>query len=287
MERKKVYNGDFCDMKKVCVVIGGGSGIGFAAAKEAAKKGYYVMIVGRNEKKLAGAVEELRKDGCEAEAYSCDVSDREHCFALARHAAECGAVKAVLHIAGMSPHMGDAEKIMQANALGTVNINDAFFEVIAEGGCVIDTSSTSAYMAPSFIMPKRVYPLACTDRKLFMDKMMKKVKMFPRKTREGVAYSMSKHFTIWFAKQDAARFAGKNARVLSITPGNFETPLGNLEKEEASTYLKFAAIKRNGRPEEIAPLYVALIDERLSYLTGTDILCDGGCIAGGASAFAR
>lgn len=61
---KKVYNGDFCDMKKVCVVTGGGSGIGFAAAKEAAKKGYYVMIVGRNEKKLAGAVEELRKDGC-------------------------------------------------------------------------------------------------------------------------------------------------------------------------------------------------------------------------------
>ena len=59
-------------MKKVCVVTGGGSGIGFAAAKEAAKKGYYVMIVGRNEKKLAGAVEELRKDGCEAEAYSCD-----------------------------------------------------------------------------------------------------------------------------------------------------------------------------------------------------------------------
>lgn len=84
-----------------------------------------------------------------------------------------------------------------------------------------------------------------------------------------------------------AKEVAKNARVLSITPGNFETPLGNLEKEEASTYLKFAAVKRNGRPEEIAPLYAALIDERLSYLTGTDILCDGGCIAGGASAFAR
>ena len=44
-------------MKKVCVVTGGGSGIGFAAAKEAAKKGYYVMIFGRNEKKLSGALE--------------------------------------------------------------------------------------------------------------------------------------------------------------------------------------------------------------------------------------
>lgn len=115
---------------------------------------------------------------------------------------------------------------------------------------------------------------------------MKRVNLFPKKTREGVAYNISKHFTIWFAKQDAARFAEKKARVLSITPGNFETPLGALE-EEASTYLKFAAVKRNGRPEEIAPLYVALVDERMGYLTGADILCDGGCIAGGASAFAR
>ena len=274
-------------MKKVCVVTGGGSGIGFATAKEVAEKGYYVILVGRNKKKLEGAVEILRTLGGEAEAYSCDVSDRENCFALAKRASECGKVKAVLHIAGMSPHMGDEEKIMQANAMGTININDAFYGVIAEGGCVIDTSSTSAYMAPAFIMPKRIYPLACKDRELFFRKIMKRVNLFPKKTREGVTYSISKHFTIWFAKQDAASYAKKNARVLSITPGNFETPLGNLEKEEASTYLKFAAIKRNGRPEEIAPLYAALIDERMSYLTGVDILCDGGCIAGGASAFAR
>ena len=274
-------------MKKVCVVTGGGSGIGFASAKEAAEKGYYVILVGRNIKKLENAVEELRTSGYGAEAFACDVSDSEACFALAKHASECGEVKAVLHIAGMSPHMGSAEKIIQVNAMGTVNINDAFFEVIAEGGCVIDTSSTSAYMAPSFIMPKRIYPLSRINRKLFMEKMMKRVNLFPKKTREGVAYSISKHFTIWYAKQDAARFAEKKARVLSITPGNFETPLGTLEQEEASTYLKFAAVKRNGRPEEIAPLYVALLDERMGYLTGADILCDGGCIAGGASAFAR
>ncbi len=274
-------------MKKVCVVTGGGSGIGFAAAKEVAAKGYYVILVGRNKKKLENALQELQSMGYEAEAFGCDVSDREACFTLAKHAAECGEVKAVLHIAGMSPHMGSAEKIMQANAMGTVNINDAFFEVIAEGGCVIDTSSTSAYMAPSFIMPKRLYPLSRVNRKLFLEKMMKRVNLFPKKTREGVAYSISKHFTIWYAKQDAARFAEKKARVLSITPGNFETPLGTLEQEEASTYLKFAAVKRNGRPEEIAPLYVALLDERMGYLTGADILCDGGCIAGGASAFAR
>lgn len=274
-------------MKKVCVITGGGSGIGFASAKEAAKAGYYVILCGRSAAKLEHAVQEIKKAGGETEAFSCDVGDREQCMRLAKYASECGEIVAVLHIAGMSPHMDNAEKIMECNALGTVNINDAFYDVIAEGGCVIDTSSTSAYMSPSFIMPKRAYPLAVSNREKFMKKMMSRVHLFPKKTQAGVAYSISKNFVIWFAKQDAFRYAGKNARVLSITPGNFDTPLGNMEKDEAGTYLKFAAIQRNGKPEEIAPLYVALIDPRMGYLTGTDILCDGGCIAGGASAFRR
>ena len=274
-------------MKKVCVITGGGSGIGFAAAKEMIKENYHVILVGRNAAKLENAVKELENLGGSADVFSCDVSDRAACFKLAKYAAETGEVKAVLHIAGMSPHMGDAEKIMKANALGTVNINDAFYPVIAKGGCLIDTSSTSSYMSPSFIMPKKAYKLAYTDRDKFMKKMMARVHLFPKKVQTGVSYGISKHFCIWFAKADAKRFAQKGARVLSVTPGNFETPLGSLEQEEASKYLKFAAVQRNGLPEEIGPLYAYLCDERLGYLTGTDILCDGGCIAGGASAFSR
>ena len=127
-------------MKKVCVITGGGSGMGLATAKLVCEEGYYTILVGRTASKLEKAVNDLRSAGGEAEAFSCDVSDRESCFALAKHAAECGEVKAVLHIAGLSPHMGDAEKILRGNALGTVNINDAFYEVMAPGGCVIDTS---------------------------------------------------------------------------------------------------------------------------------------------------
>ena len=219
--------------RKVCVITGGGSGMGLATAHRMAKKGYYTILCGRTVSKLENAVNELREAGGEAEAFPCDVSDRESCFALARHAAECGEVKVMLHIAGLSPHMGDSEKIMAGNALGTVNINDAFYEVM------------------------------------------------------GVAYSVSKHFVIWFAKTDAARFGAKGVRVLSVTPGNFETPMGALEKDEAGTYLKFNAIKRNGKPEEIAALYEMLTDEQLGYLTGADIICDGGCIASGAGAFSR
>ena len=63
--------------------------------------------------------------------------------------------------------------------------------------------------------------------------------------------------------------------------------MGRLEEDEAGTYLKFNAIRRCGRPEEIAALYEELSNERLGYLTGADIICDGGCIASGATAFSR
>ena len=274
-------------MKKVCVITGGGSGIGFATARIMGKQGNYIILVGRTAKKLENAVAKLQALGIEAEAFSCDISDRKSTQLLAVTALERGEVKVVIHAAGMSPQMGDAQTIMEANALGTININDAFYEVMHDGGCIIDTSSMSAYLTPQFIMPKQCYKLSHTDRDKFMKKMMRRVNIFPKKVRAGVAYGISKNFVIWFAKTDAARFGEKGVRVLSITPGNFETPMGELEKNEAMTYVKYNAIKRFGRPEEIAQLYAAAADDRMGYLTGTDILCDGGCIASGCSPLRR
>lgn len=228
-------------MKPVCVITGGGSGMGRATAKLVCEAGYHVILVGRTAAKLESAVAELTEAGHEAEAFACDLSDRASCEKLARHAVERGQVKALLHIAGMSPHMGSPEAILRANALGTVNINDAFYPVMAPGGCVIDTSSMSAYLAPGFIMPKHSYPLARTDREKFLKKMMARINLMPKSARTGVAYSISKHFVIWFAKTDTARFGAKGVRCLSVTPGNFDTPMGQLESAEAQTFTAHSA----------------------------------------------
>lgn len=111
--------------------------------------------------------------------------------------------------------------------------------------------------------------------------------LLPKSARTGAAYAISKYFVIWYARHQAARFGAKGVRVLSITPGNFDTPMGELEAQEAGSYLKFNAIKRPGRPEEIAALYAACADPAMGYLTGADILCDGGCVASRAGPFSR
>ena len=118
-------------------------------------------------------------------------------------------------------------------------------------------------------------------------KLVARAGIAPKGARPGLAYAISKHFVIWFAKTDAARFRAKNVRCLSVTPGNFDTPMGALESEQAEVFKKYSALKRNGGPEEIAALFAMLIDERLGFLTGTDIIMDGGVIASGASGLSR
>lgn len=265
-------------MKNVCVITGGGSGMGLATAKMLGKENH-VIIVGRTIKKLEDAVKELREEGIEAESFACDISNRASVDKLAAYAKTKGRIASVIHAAGMSPHMGDARTIMEANAFGTININEAFYEVMEKGSCLIDVSSMSGYIVPNFLLPTKRYKYSRINKEVFMKMMMRRVNIFPKKMRSGVSYSISKNFVIWYAKTGAVKFGSKGIRVLSVSPGSFETPMGELEKDSTDEYTKKSAIKRLGRVEEIADLFAFCVSTKASYLTGIDILCDGGCVA--------
>lgn len=273
-------------MKKVCVITGGGSGMGLATAKVMGKD-YYIIISGRTVKKLEGAIDELKDLGIEAESFPCDVSVRESVISLAKRASEIGSIETVIHAAGMSPTMGDAHKLMEVNALGTINVNEVFFDYMADGGCLIDVASMSGYFLPGFILPKKAFKLSRINRKKFMSKMMKRVKVFPKRLHSQISYGISKAFVIWYAKTDAAKFGTRNIRVLSVSPGSFETPMGDAEKDSLDEYIEASAMKRLGDVDEIAHLFAFITDKKVGYLTGTDILVDGGCVASGIGGFGR
>jgi len=116
---------------------------------------------------------------------------------------------------------------------------------------------------------------------------MGRVNFFPGRVRPGVAYAISKNFQLDYVRMEAARFGASGARVLSVSPGNFDTPMGAVEKEEAELYIRYCAVKRLGRVEEIARLFAMCADEGMGYLTGVDILCDGGCVASGVNPLKR
>ena len=267
-------------MKNVCVITGGGSGMGLAAAKFMPKD-KIIVISGRTVAKLEKAVNELKELGYEAYAHACDTSDRNSVKALAEYAASLGEVKNVINSAGLSPNMANQETIVRVNALGTVYINQEFSKVMKEGSVIVDVSSNSAYILPSFIINKKIYALADTDEEQFVQKIIKKSNMAKGEyQRCGFAYSLSKNFVVWYAKKCAFEYGKKGIRVCSLSPGLIATDMGNLEKEEGGMLIGFSAEERMGKPEELGYALATVADERNGYLAGVDVLCDGGSTNG-------
>lgn len=264
-------------MKQICVVTGGGSGMGLETAKLVGKN-QKIILVGRTVSKLQNALDELRTMGIEAEAYPCDAGDRASVDKLAQYAAAQGTVKTVVHAAGVSPHMTDALNIFKINAVGTINIDEALGAVMGEGGCILNVSSMSGYMLPEANVPRQVYALALTDLAAFESAAAQMLEVVPQEQRTGMAYTISKNFVIWFTAKMALRYGKKGIRVVSISPGTFSTPMGEVEGEEAASFALAGALGRVGKPEEIAKMMAFTVSEECSYLTGVDILYDGGAI---------
>jgi NAD(P)-dependent dehydrogenase (short-subunit alcohol dehydrogenase family) len=269
------------NMSNVVIITGGAGGMGFATAKLMAAD-HIVVLSDVNSKRLESAANELRGFGSVVHAAICDVSERSEVDELFQQASQFGCITAVVHTAGLSPQMADPRTILRVNALGTVNIADASLDIASEGFALVNVSSMSAHMLPSFLRPRRIYPLALRKPETFLNTVSGLTNLMPNDFyRRGMAYAFSKDFVIWISRHRAADFGKKGARVLSVSPGSFDTEMGRLEEKSGSAeMLKTAALKRFGRPEEIAHVLAFCASEKASYLTGIDLLCDGGVIAG-------
>ncbi|MCD7918793.1 MAG: SDR family oxidoreductase [Clostridiales bacterium] len=267
-------------MSNVCVITGGGSGMGLAAAKFMPKE-KIIVVSGRTESKLQNAVAELQELGYTAYAKTCDTSNRESVRALASYAASLGRITNVIHAAGVSPGMAQAEAIVRINALGTVYVNQEFAAVMQAGSVIVDVSSNSAYALPGFLTSEKTYRLADRDEALFVKKLLRLPGMMKDGyQRSGLAYALSKNFAVWYAQKSAFEYGKRGIRVASISPGLVATDMGNLEAEEGGSMLAFACEERMGKPEELGYAIATLADERNGYLAGVDVLCDGGSTNG-------
>lgn len=266
-------------MKNVCVITGGGSGMGLAAAK-CMPKDKIIVVTGRTMSKLEKAVKELQELGYEAYAKTCDTSDRGQVRELAEYAAGLGEIKNVINSAGLSPAMAEPEKLIRVNALGTVYVNEEFSKLMKAGSVIVDISSNSAYILPGFLASKKTFALADKEEELFV----KKILGLPNKLKgykaSGLAYGLSKKFVIWYAAKCAYEYGSKGIRVCSLSPGLIATDMGNLESEEGGSLIDTTAEKRMGKPEELGFAIASVADERNGYLAGVDVLVDGGSVIG-------
>lgn len=266
-------------MAEWAVVTGGAGGMGLAVARVLGRHGA-VLISDNSPERLEAAQRELSDAGVEVAASVCDITDRHSVAQLAERTQQLGTVTSVVHTAGVSPSMGSAEMILRVNAIGTVLINQAFYEIASPGMAVVNVASVAGHQLPKSLAPTRRYKRSLSDTERLASELLTVCNRFPSTRRAQLAYVLSKNFVIWYSKAMAVRFGAKDARVLSVSPGSFDTAMGKLEDAVgAGALTQLGALRRFGHPTEIAELLAFCASDKAGYLTGTDIICDGGVMA--------
>jgi NAD(P)-dependent dehydrogenase (short-subunit alcohol dehydrogenase family) len=99
----------------------------------------------------------------------------------------------------------------------------------------------------------------------------------------GIAYAVSKRGVIRLVERRARVWGAAGARLVSVSPGVIDTPMGRLEdanEPSMATVVAESALRREGRADEVAAVAAFLASDAASFVTGTDVLVDGGTVAG-------
>jgi NAD(P)-dependent dehydrogenase (short-subunit alcohol dehydrogenase family) len=259
-------------------VLGVG-GMGQAIARRLGA-GKTVLLADNNEAALASVAEALSADGHHVDSRGVDVSSPESVRKLAGHAASLGPVTQVAHTAGLSPAQACAQAILAVDLLGTAVVLEEFGEVIAPGGAGVVVASMAGHLFPP-LTAEQERALAHTPA----NELLGLEFVSPQKiTEPGIAYGIAKQANHIRVRAASAPWGRRGARINSISPGIISTPMGQQELaspvgDGMRAMIAASATGRLGTPEDIASATAFLLGPDASFITGTDLLVDGGVIA--------
>ena len=244
---------------KVALITGGANGMGAEEAKLFAREGAKVAIADLREEDGKKVEAEIAEAGGQATFVAMDVSKEDQWErAVAQVVAKFGKLDILVNNAGIS---GSAEKdlgstdawdrLMDINAKGVfLGMKHAIPEMEkAGGGAIVNISSISGFVGQSYIHP---------------------------------GYNASKGAVRLVTKAAAVQHAKSNIRVNSVHPGSMPAMLtSGVRGDGGSQEARLAAIPmgREGRPIEVANAVLFLASDEASYITGTELLVDGGFTA--------
>ena len=249
------------------VVIGAGSGIGRAVAE--ALCGPRPLIVA--DRNLDAVSELARRLGPTVTAASVDIADEAQVRQLALPVKRLGAL---VITAGLSPHMASGRPIYEVNLIGTARVLRAFASAVVPGSAAVCFAS----MAGHLMVPARPV-MAQLERPLDDDLLGRLTAVGIDVDEPNTAYVLSKAGVIRLARNLAAAWGLSGGRIVSLSPGIIDTTMGQLAIDDelsARAFIDPAPIPRLGRPEEIASVAAFLCSAGTSYVTGIDVLADGG-----------
>ena len=260
--------------KGVAIVTGAAGGMGSQCARLMAEAGWSeLLLCDLDEAKLDAVAEPLRATGSHVKILASDVS--KPAFPT-RFTALLGSrdISALIHTAGVSPTQTlDCGRIFDINLDATLRLIAAARSRMAEGSAAVLFASIAGHL------PVSPEADAAFDAAL-PEEGSASLRQLASDANE--AYLLGKRAIIAAVKREAKGwYRERKARIVSVSPGMIDTAMmQGTDNPLTRSLFESAAISRFGQPEEVAAACVFLCSPAASFITGTDLLVDGGEFAG-------
>jgi NAD(P)-dependent dehydrogenase (short-subunit alcohol dehydrogenase family) len=259
----------------VVVVIGAGS-IGQAIARRIGV-GKTILLADLNSDAADAAAHGLETAGFQTSTAGVDVASHESVTALA---ADLGAVLHLVHTAGLSPAQASPQSIIAVDLIGVAHVLEEFGRLIAPGGSGIVIASQAGHMLP---------PLPAEQNQALANAPADELDQLPFLrpdvlNNSGAACALAKRANILRVQAASVQWGDRDARLNSLSPGIIMTPLAmdELNSPAGEFYqrmIQASAAGRVGTPDEIGATAAFLMGRDGGFITGADVLIDGGVIA--------
>jgi NAD(P)-dependent dehydrogenase (short-subunit alcohol dehydrogenase family) len=265
---------------RLAVVIGAG-GMGMAVARRLCER-HRMLIVDIDPGRAQGAAQALREEGGVAGPFACDITDPGAVTGLAAEVARLGGFGVLAHVAGLSPSARDFDKIVRVNLTGSALVAEALLPLAMAGTAAILVASLAGHgLRPSEAVEAVLRHPSDPDLAAKL-----RAALGPDQASPESGYSLSKYAMIAYCRRNARAWGERGARIVSLSPGLIATPMGAqsyVDNPGKMALFERIPLKREGSMLEIADALEFLASDRASFISGTDLLVDGGLFGAGTA----
>ncbi|MDO5809844.1 MAG: SDR family oxidoreductase [Methanobrevibacter sp.] len=265
-------------MKDVVLLTGAGQ-IGMAIARRIGH-GKKIVIGDKNIQNAESIAKTMTEAGFDVETVECDISSRDSIRNIIEVAQGYGEIAYFINAAGVSPSQAPIETILKVDLYGTAVLLEEVGKVIKENGVGVTISSQSGHRMKQ-LGAKIDEELATTPT----EELLNLEVLQPENIDDTLhAYQLAKRCNVKRVMYEACRWGEKGARINSISPGIIVTPLAidEFNGPRGDFYKNMFANCPSGRPgtaDEVANVAELLMSDKGAFITGSDILADGGATA--------